>query len=128
MVSFKLLAPAFIAVFGFASLQVQAQQKLQAGQSEIVFVSKQMGVPVEGRFKTFDAQISFDPAKPATAKINFSVDMASATLVPKKPTRNWSNPIGSTPPNLPKPAFNQVRSKVPASVNMKSLENSVSKD
>ena len=84
MVSFKFLAPAFIAVFGFASLQVQAQQKLQAGQSEIVFVSKQMGVPVEGRFKTFDAQISFDPAKPATAKINFSVDMASATLGSKE--------------------------------------------
>ncbi|MCX7270399.1 MAG: YceI family protein [Burkholderiales bacterium] len=84
MVSFKILAPAFIAVFGFASLQVQAQQKLQAGQSEIVFVSKQMGVPVEGRFKTFDAQISFDLAKPATAKINFSVDMASATLGSKE--------------------------------------------
>jgi polyisoprenoid-binding protein YceI len=57
-----------------------AQQKLQAAQSEIVFVSKQMGVPVEGRFKSFDAQISFDPAKPANAKINFSVDMSSATL------------------------------------------------
>ena len=84
MVSFKLFAPAFIVVLGFASLQVQAQQKLQAGQSEIVFVSKQMGVPVEGRFKTFDAQISFDLAKPATAKINFSVDMASATLGSKE--------------------------------------------
>ncbi|MFM7800828.1 MAG: YceI family protein [Limnohabitans sp.] len=57
-----------------------AQQKLETAQSEIVFVSKQMGVPVEGRFKAFDAQIDFDPAKPDKAKINFSVDMASATL------------------------------------------------
>jgi polyisoprenoid-binding protein YceI len=36
---------------------VHAQQKLLPAQSEIVFVSKQMGVPVEGRFKRFDAQI-----------------------------------------------------------------------
>ncbi len=46
-----------------------AQQKLVPAQSEIVFVSRQMGVPVEGRFKKFDAQIAFDPAKPATSRI-----------------------------------------------------------
>ena len=56
-----------------------AEQKLQAAKSDIVFVSKQMGVPVEGHFKSFDAQISFDPAKPASGKISFSVDMASAS-------------------------------------------------
>jgi len=42
----------------------QAEQKLLPAQSEIGFVSKQMGVPVEGRFKKFDAQIAFDPKKP----------------------------------------------------------------
>ena len=84
MGSYKFLFPLFIASSALASLQVQAQQKLQASQSEIVFVSKQMGVPVEGRFKTFDAQISFDPAKPVAAKINFSVDMARATLGSKE--------------------------------------------
>lgn len=57
-----------------------ADQKLVPAQSEIVFVSKQMGVPVEGHFKKFDAQISFDPAKPETSKIALSVDIASATL------------------------------------------------
>jgi len=61
-----------------------AEQKLQAAKSDIVFVSKQMGVPVEGRFKSFDAQISFDPAKPASGKISFSVDMASASLGAKE--------------------------------------------
>ena len=61
-----------------------AQQKLQAAQSEIVFVSKQMGVPVEGRFKSFDAQISFEPSKPAAGKVSFSVDMTSATLGSKE--------------------------------------------
>ena len=57
-----------------------ADQKLVPAQSEIVFVSKQMGVPVEGRFKKFDAQISFDPAKPDTSKMAFTVDTGSASL------------------------------------------------
>ncbi|TXH88255.1 MAG: YceI family protein [Rhodoferax sp.] len=79
-----------------ASPLAQAQQKLVPAQSEIVFVSKQMGVPVEGRFKKFDAQIAFDPAKPDTSKIAFTVDIASATLgVPESdaelPKATWFN-------------------------------------
>jgi polyisoprenoid-binding protein YceI len=58
-----------------------AQQKLQPPpQSEISFTSRQMGVPVEGRFRTFNAQVAFDPKKPEGAKINFTVDLASITL------------------------------------------------
>ena len=57
-----------------------AQQKLVPAQSEIVFVSKQMGVPVEGKFKKFDAQVAFDPKKPETAKIALSIDLGSVSL------------------------------------------------
>jgi polyisoprenoid-binding protein YceI len=57
-----------------------AQQKLIPAQSEISFVTKQMGVPLDGHFKKFDAQISFDTAKPDAAKIAFTVDSGSATL------------------------------------------------
>ena len=57
-----------------------AQQKLVPAQSDISFVTKQMGVPLEGHFKKFDAQISFDTAKPDAAKIAFTVDTGSATL------------------------------------------------
>jgi polyisoprenoid-binding protein YceI len=57
-----------------------AEQKLIPAQSEIAFVSKQMGVPVEGKFKKFDAQISFDPAKPETSKIAFTIDTGSASF------------------------------------------------
>lgn len=57
-----------------------AQQKLDAARSEIVFVSKQMGVPVEGRFKKFDANVAFDPAKPQAAQIAFKIDTASASF------------------------------------------------
>lgn len=78
------------------SSPAMAEQKLVPAQSEIVFVSKQMGVPVEGRFKKFDAQIAFDPAKPAAGKITFNVDMSSATLGVKEtdaelPKADWFN-------------------------------------
>lgn len=63
-----------------AAQQKNAPQKLIPAQSDIGFVFKQMGVPVEGHFKKFDAQINFDAAKPATSKVAFTVDIASATL------------------------------------------------
>ena len=66
-------------------VSAQADQKLLPAQSEITFVSKQMGVPVEGRFKKFDAQIAFDPAKPQTGKIAFTIDIASVTLGSPEP-------------------------------------------
>ena len=63
-----------------AALPVAAQQKLVPSQSEIVFVSKQMGVPVEGRFRKFDAQIAFDPARPQASRIEFTIDTGSAGI------------------------------------------------
>jgi polyisoprenoid-binding protein YceI len=63
-----------------ASMNAMAQQKLVLAQSDISFVTKQMGVPLDGHFKKFDAQISFDTAKPEAAKIAFTVDTGSATL------------------------------------------------
>ena len=57
----------------------QAQQVLPA-QSEISFVSKQMGVPVEGKFKLWTAQISFDPKKPEAGKIGFTIQTGSASF------------------------------------------------
>jgi polyisoprenoid-binding protein YceI len=68
-----------LASFGYAG-NALAEQKLIPAQSEISFVTKQMGVPLEGHFKKFDAQISFDTAKPEAAKIAFAIDSGSATL------------------------------------------------
>jgi polyisoprenoid-binding protein YceI len=63
-----------------AAQQKNASQKLIPAQSDIGFVFKQMGVPVEGHFKKFEGQINFDAAKPAASKVAFTVDIASATL------------------------------------------------
>ncbi len=63
-----------------ATMPAYAQQKLIAAQSEIAFVSKQFGVPVGGKFKKFDAEVSFDPKKPDAAKVSFTVDLLSADI------------------------------------------------
>jgi polyisoprenoid-binding protein YceI len=62
-----------------ASLTAQAIQftDIQPQKSQITFVSKQMGVPVEGKFGKFNAQVTFDPAKPEAAKARIDIDVAS---------------------------------------------------
>lgn len=46
-------------------------------QSRVAFVSKQMGVPIDGEFRKFSAQLSFDPAKPEAGRARIDIDMAS---------------------------------------------------
>jgi polyisoprenoid-binding protein YceI len=82
--------PAFTLVAGFlvafalffllaaAPLPAQAQPKLVPAQSEISFAVKQMGVPIEGKFKKFDAQLALDPKQPQAGKVTLVIDTASA--------------------------------------------------
>jgi len=88
-----------------------AQQALVPAQSEIVFVSKQMGVPVEGKFKKFDAQVAFDPAKLATSKIVFTVDTGSATLGVKETDAELPKPIWFNVPKFPQATFQSTTIK-----------------
>jgi polyisoprenoid-binding protein YceI len=80
MTKTSFLLPLLATAIAAVALPAAAQQKLLPAQSEIRFEFKQMGVPVEGRFKKFDGQISFDAAKPAASKVTFTVDIASVTL------------------------------------------------
>lgn len=57
-----------------------AATRLVADKSQIAFVSKQMGVPVEGTFKKFDAQVAFDPRKPEGGTVALQIDTGSASL------------------------------------------------
>lgn len=63
-----------------AALPAQAQPQLVPAQSSVEFTARQMGVPLQGHFKKFDAQVAFDPAQLATSRIRFTVDTGSATM------------------------------------------------
>jgi polyisoprenoid-binding protein YceI len=73
----KLLA---VCVGLLAAASASAQQKLLPAQSEIAFVAKQMGVPLDGKFGKFDAQVTFDTRKPEAGKIAFTIDLGSAVV------------------------------------------------
>lgn len=76
----------------------QTAAKLVPAQSDVSFSIKQMGVPVDGKFRKFDAQVSLDPKKPEAGKVAFTIDIASATMgnpesdaeLPKAPWFNTS--------------------------------------
>ena len=84
---------------GSAAFTANAQPKpavLQPAGSEIVFTTKQMGVPVEGKFGKFSAQIALDPKKPETGNVSFSIDtgsarFGSAELDAEVPKATWLN-------------------------------------
>ncbi|ART51218.1 polyisoprenoid-binding protein [Acidovorax carolinensis] len=82
-----------------------AQQKLVPAQSAVQFTARQMGVPLEGHFKKFDAQVSFDPAKLATSKIAFTVDTGSATLGSRETDAELPKPTWFNVPQFPQATF-----------------------
>lgn len=69
----------FVACLAFIGVAAQAAQfgAVHTDKSEIAFVSRQMGVPVAGRFGKFSAQVAFDPAAPEAARARIDIDLAS---------------------------------------------------
>jgi len=63
-----------------AAAPLAAAQGVQVDKSEIRFVSKQMGVNVDGRFRKWTANVVFLPADLAHSKADFDVDLASIDL------------------------------------------------
>ncbi|MBZ0092712.1 MAG: YceI family protein [Sulfuricellaceae bacterium] len=66
-----------ITVLFACSAQAAEFTQLQTDKSAVSFVYKQMNVPIDGRFKRFHGQISFDPAKPALARAEIDIELAS---------------------------------------------------
>jgi polyisoprenoid-binding protein YceI len=102
---FKTLTWPLLAATLLTAAPAFAQQKLVPAQSEIVFTSRQLGVPVEGRFKRFDAQVAFDPKKPEASKIGFTVELGSATLGSAEVEAELVKPDWFNTPKFPQATF-----------------------
>ncbi|WP_151448281.1 YceI family protein [Lacisediminimonas profundi] len=69
-----------LAIAMLATLDVAAAaeyKNVQADKSSIGFAYKQMGVAMDGRFRKFTPQLSFDPARPANGKVSIDIDLGS---------------------------------------------------
>ena len=90
----RTLFAALLALASLSPAHAQPAATLVPAQSEIAFTSTQMGVPVDGRFRRFDAKIALDPKQPQSGSVSFAIDAGSATLgVPEADTElvkpNW---------------------------------------
>jgi polyisoprenoid-binding protein YceI len=66
-----------LASFGAVDAWAVEYSNVIAEKSQIAFTSRQMGVPVDGKFNRFAATLSFDPARPEASKAQIDIDLAS---------------------------------------------------
>ncbi len=113
------LALAVAAALSIAAGQpAQAKPKpaqLVAAGSEIGFTTRQMGVPVDGKFVKFSAQIALDPKNPQAGSVAFLIDtgsarFGSAELDAEVPKATWLNV-----PQFPQASFQSsaIKSSAP---------------
>ncbi len=79
--------------------------QLQAAGSEIAFTTKQMGVPVEGKFGKFSAQIALDPKQPEAGSVAFTIDTGSARFGSAELDAEVPKPIWLNVPKFPQATF-----------------------
>lgn len=96
-----------------ATASTNNAQKLIAEQSTISFVTRQMGVPVEGKFGKIDAQIQFDVKQAANSKVAFTIDTNSATIGDAETIRELKKPAWFDTAKFPTASF--VATQVKAS-------------
>ena len=70
----KTAAPASVAAAAAAAPQ------LKLASSELTFQVKQMGVPVEGKFKRFEADVKWNAKALDQSSVAFTIDLTSATM------------------------------------------------
>ena len=93
------------------AISASAQQKLLPTQSEINFTVKQMGVPLDGKFSKFDAELTFDSKKPEAGKITFTIDLGSAMVGDTETTRELKKPEWFNQPKFPTATFSSTAIK-----------------
>jgi polyisoprenoid-binding protein YceI len=70
--------------------------KTDPANSSVTAVFQQMNVPVEAKFRQFNAQIDYDPAKPAASKASLDVmtasfDLGDADINKEATSKDWFN-------------------------------------
>ena len=113
MSMFKLICPAMLSMLiALSPIPIRAQPaeaKLVNSGSEISFTTRQMGVPVEGKFGKFSARVALDPKAPQGGSIGLTIDtgsarFGSAELDAEVPKPTWLNAL-----KFPQASFQSTR-------------------
>ncbi len=71
------LAVTLAAALGMPKAHATEYSQVQSAQSSIAFKYQQMGVDMDGKFKRFNSELSFDPEQAAKARARFDIELAS---------------------------------------------------
>jgi|EndMetStandDraft_4_1072995.scaffolds.fasta_scaffold283081_2 polyisoprenoid-binding protein YceI len=80
-------------------------QTVNSAASELVFVTRQMGVPVEGRFQRWSAQVALDPRKPEAAQVVLRIQMDSVAFAAPEVTAEAQRPVWLDTAKFPQAVF-----------------------
>lgn len=70
-----------------------------------------MGVPVDGRFKKFDAVVNFDPRKPEAGSVSITIDAGSAAIGVPETDAELPKPIWFNVAKFPHASFKSTAIK-----------------
>jgi polyisoprenoid-binding protein YceI len=99
-----------LAMLLLASSGASAQSVL-IDRSEIRFISRQMGVNVEGRFRRWKANVDWKPRDLATSKADFEIDLTSIDLASEESETELQRPRWFDTAKHPVAAFSSTAMK-----------------
>lgn len=103
---------AALATAGLAANLAWAQ--IDAAKSSVTATAKQIGVPMEGKFKRFDATLDFDPAKLATSSAKVEIDVATFEIGDAETTKEVKGKDWFDAGKYPKAVFQSTSIKAGA--------------
>jgi polyisoprenoid-binding protein YceI len=93
-----------IALSALSTAPVAAQQ-VDPSASELVFVTQQMGAPVEGRFQHWAAQVALDPRQPERGQVALSIQTDSVAFAAPEVTAEAQRAVWLDTAKFPQAVF-----------------------
>jgi polyisoprenoid-binding protein YceI len=84
---------------------VASAQTVDPAASELVFVTRQMGEPVEGRFQRWSAQVALDPRKPEAGQMVLRIQMDSVNFAAPEVTTEAQRAVWLDTQEFPQAVF-----------------------
>jgi polyisoprenoid-binding protein YceI len=101
----KFFIAAAVALLALAGATSASAQQVEPAGSELVFVTRQMGVPVEGRFQRWSAQVALDPRKPESGRVGMNIQMDSVAFAAPEVTAEAQRAVWLDTARFPQAQF-----------------------
>lgn len=88
--------------------------QIDTAKSSVTATARQIGVPMEGKFKKFDATVDFDPAKLATSAAKVEIDVSSFEIGDAEKTKEVKGREWFDAAKFPKAVFQSTSIKAGA--------------